>query len=228
MVSRFEVAIEDPPGTFDVDLDVATIEGRVVGEDGNALEGVDVQCLNAEGRNEGQGSWRVLLAVDEQCDDVDVEYKQDALRVEKTDANGRYTLRGVRSGDPVKVQASGDTVQPATRAENALGPDEVRRNVDFVLRDAGAIEIALLGDPTAGRGSWFQVRASRIVEGDRAEVVTYGHLGTWNRTCRLRSLAPGRYRIHVFAGGRQSGTPLLEQEVDVAVRATARISFQAP
>lgn len=227
MVARLAVGIEDPPRAFDVDLDVAVIEGRVVGEDGVALEGIEVQCLNANGRNESQGSWRVLLTEDEEGD-ADVDYRQDIPSAEKTDANGRYSLRGVRSGDPVQVQASGDRVQPQTKPAMTLGPDEIRRNVDFVLADAGAIEVVMVGNPASGRGGWYQVRGTQIVEEGRGGSSAYGNLGTWNRTCRLRSLAPGRYRVQVFRGGRQNAQPLLEVEADVVVRETARVTFQAP
>lgn len=227
MVARLAVELADPPRAFDVDLDVAVIEGRVVGEDGRGLEGIEVQCLNSDGRSESQGSWRVLLTEDEEGD-ADVDYRQDVQPTEKTDANGHYSLRGVRSGDPVQVQASGDRVQPETKPSITLGPDEIRRSVDFVLKDAGAIEVVMTGNPSTGRGGYYQVRASAIQEDGQAGTSAYGHVGTWNRTGRLRSLAPGRYRVEVHRGGRQRGQPLLDVEVVVVVRETVRLAFQAP
>ena len=227
MAARFPVSIDDPPRVFDVDLDVAVIEGRIVGEDGRALEGIEVQCLNAEGRSESEGSWRVLLTEDEEGD-ADVDYRQDVPSAERTDANGRYALRGVRSGDPVQVVASGDRVQPETKPAMTLGPEEIRRNVDFVLKDAGAIEVAMAGSPSSSRGGWYQVRAYRIVEEGEAGETAYGHVGNWNRVCRLGSLVPGRYRVQVLRGGRGQGQPLLDVEVDVVVRETSRVDFQAP
>jgi len=227
MAARFAVTIADPPLAFDVDLDVAVIEGRVVGEDGAALEGIEVMCLNANGQNESQGSWRVVLTEGEQGD-ADVDYRQDRPSVEKTDANGRYSLRGVRTGDAVKVQASGERVQPETKPALTLGPDEIRRNVDFVLKDAGSIEIAMAGNPAGGRGGWFQVRCTQLLEAGETGSITYGHIGTWNRSYRLRSLPPGRYRVEVLPRGRQGDRALLDVEVDVVVRETTRVTFQAP
>jgi len=227
MVARLAVEVADPARAFDADLDVAVIEGRVVGEDGRGLEGIEVQCLNADGMSESQGSWRVLLTEDEEGD-ADVDYRQEVPPAEKTDANGNYSLRGVRSGDPVQVQASGDRVMPETKPAITLGPDEIRRSVDFVLKDAGAIEVVMTGNPSGGRNGYFQVRATAIQEDGQPGSAAWGHVGSWNRTSRLGSLAPGRYRVEVHRGGRQRGQPLLDVEVVVVVRETVRLAFQAP
>ncbi|MFN0009724.1 MAG: carboxypeptidase regulatory-like domain-containing protein [Planctomycetota bacterium] len=227
MVARLAVEIATPPRAFDVDLDVAVIEGRVVGEDGRGLEGIEVQCLNADGMNESQGSWRVLLTEDEEGD-ADVDYRQEVPPAEKTDANGNYSLRGVRSGEPVQVQASGDRVMPETKTAIKLGPGEIRRHVDFALADAGAIEVVMTGNPSSGRSGHFRVQASAMLEDGQAGASSWGHVGTWNRTSRLGSLAPGRYKVQVHRSGRQRGQPILDVEVEVVVRETVRLAFQAP
>jgi hypothetical protein len=199
----------------------------VVGEDRNPIEGIEVQCLNEKNQNESQGSWRVLLSEDEEGD-TDVDYRQDATRKEKTDANGRYVLRGVRSGEALKIQATGDTVQPETKEAVTLGPDEIRRNVDFVLKDAGAIEVVMTGASSRRGRGWFQVRATQIVEEGKVGQTSYANLGSWNPTAVVRSLPPGRFRVQVFVGGRQQGEAVLDQEVEVVVRQVVRVSFSAP
>jgi protocatechuate 3,4-dioxygenase beta subunit len=227
MVARQPVVVEAPPRVLEIDLDVAIIEGRVVGEDRNPIEGIEVQCLNEKNQNESQGSWRVLLSEDEEGD-TDVDYRQDATRREKTDANGRYVLRGVRSGEALKIQATGDTVQPETKEAVTLGPDEIRRNVDFVLKDAGAIEVVMTGASSRRGRGWFQVRATQIVEEGKVGQTSYANLGSWNPTAVVRSLPPGRFRVQVFVGGRQQGEAVLDQEVEVVVRQVVRVSFSAP
>ncbi len=227
MPARFTVSIENPSRSFDVDLDVASIEGRVTGEDGAPLGGIDVQALNPQVQDEGAGSWRMVLSEDDRGSPR-LDYRQETKRAERTDANGRYSLRGLRTGEALTVYASGDTVQPGSSPEITLGPDEARRGVDFVLKDAGAIEVALLGDPPGGRGGgWYQVRAMQVKEDGQVQVVQQNYLGSWNRTCRLRSLAPGKYKVECSPNGNPAGARSQEQEVEVVARQSAKITFQA-
>lgn len=227
MPAAFDVAIENPVRSFDVDLDVATLEGCVVGEDGAPLAGIEVQAHGARGDDES-GNWRMVLSEDERGSPR-VDYRQEARAADKTDAGGRYSLRGVRTGEPLSVDAGGDLVVHGRIEGITLSPDEIRRNVDFKLKYAGTIEVSL-GPSAPGSRSrgWYQVRAARVAEDGTERVVQTNYLGDWNRTCRLRSLEPGKYRVGVSRGsesGRETD-PADVQEVDVVAGQVSRIVVQ--
>jgi len=227
MSTVVDVEVRSPAGTFDVDLDVAQIEGRVVGEDGSALAGIDVQAHPAGGGAPDSENWRMVLTEDDRGSPR-VDYRQEARPAAKTDAAGHYVLRGVRPGEPLAVVASGEMVVHGTVDGVLLGPDEVRRGVDFSLKSAGLVEVTLATGAPAGRGrGWYRVRAVRLGAEGKEEPVQSSYLGDWNRTCRLRSLAPGRYRIEFARGGEEDGPSPDAQEVDVVAGQVARVSFQA-
>jgi len=226
MPAVFEVAIESPARVFDVDLDVASLEGRVTGEDGAPLAGIEVQARSARNDDNEAGNWRMVLTEDERGSPR-VDYRQEAKAGDKTDANGHYVLRGVRTGDPLAVTANGDLVVPGFVEGITLGPDEIRRGVDFSLKYAGTIEVTLAAGPPGGRNrGWYQVRATRIAEDGREQLAQMNYLGDWNRTCRLRSLEPGKYKVAFAPGGEEERTPSDVQEVEVAAGQVARIVFQ--
>jgi protocatechuate 3,4-dioxygenase beta subunit len=226
MPAVFDVAIENPARLFDVDLDVASLEGRVTGEDGTPLAGIEVQARSVRNDDNEAGNWRMVLTEDERGQPR-IDYRQDAKANDKTDAGGRYVLRGVRAGDPLSVWASGDLVVPGNVEGITLGPDEARRGVDFSLKYAGAIEVTLAAGAPGGRNrGWYQVRAIKIAEDGREQTLQMNYLGDWNRTCRLRSLEPGKYKVAFSPGGGEDGPPADVQAVEVAAGQVAKIVFQ--
>jgi hypothetical protein len=226
MPAVFDVAIESPARVFDIDLDVASLEGHVTGEDGAPLAGIEVQARSVKSDDNEAGNWRMVLTEDERGQ-PNVDYRQDAKAADKTDASGHYVLRGVRAGDPLAVYASGDLVVPGNIDGITLGPDEARRGVDFSLKYAGAIEVTLASGAPAGRNrGWYQVRAIRIAEDGREKIAQMNYLGDWNRTCRLRSLEPGKYKVTISPGGGEDSPPSDVQAVDVVAGQVARIVFQ--
>ena len=59
-----------------------------------------------------------------------VNYEQTSRRSERTDASGRYVLRGLAPDLPLFIQVRGEVVESASSAEISLAPDEVRRGVE--------------------------------------------------------------------------------------------------
>ncbi len=226
MAAVADVAIESPARPFDVDLDVSSIEGRVTGEDGEALPGIDVQASSAGGNDGAVGSWRMVVTEDDRGSPR-VDYRQESKPAAKTDAAGRFVLRGVRTGEPLVVSANGEKVVPGRVEGITLGPDEARRGVDFVLKSAGVIEVSLAGNSQRPRGqqSWYQVRASRIGADGKEEPPQMNYLGGWNPQCRIRSLLPGKYKIAISVGGEESAPVLSEQEVEVVAGQVAKVVF---
>ncbi|HEV8114449.1 MAG TPA: carboxypeptidase-like regulatory domain-containing protein [Planctomycetota bacterium] len=224
MAAVFDVAIESPARPFDVDLDVASIEGRVTGEDGEALPGIDVQAMSVQRDDGGVGSWRMVVTEDDRGLPR-VDYRQESRPNAKTDAAGRFVLRGVRTGEPLVVTASGEKVVSGRVEGITVGPDEARRGVDFVLKAAGVIEVTLAGNPQRLRGQqgWYQLRAFRIGEDGKQDLAQTNYLGGWNPVCRMRSLRPGKYKVAINAGGDESAAILSEQEVEVVAGQVSKV-----
>src|SRR5262249_13078369 len=65
MPAVLEVEVDSPPGVRDVDLDVASLEGRVTTEDGSPLPGIEVFASGMTEQEELSGSFRMVLSEDE-------------------------------------------------------------------------------------------------------------------------------------------------------------------
>jgi len=236
MPALFDVEIQNPAGAFDIDLDVASIEGRVTGEDGRPLAGIEVEARATEEEIADEGDWRMVITEDDRGTPR-VAYRQETRPATKTDANGSYVLRGVRTGVSLTLTASGDMVVVEVAEGITVGPDEARRGVDFSLQAAGIIEVTLAGAaPRSGPARvWYRVLATRAAESEGSEEGLYGgFLGDWNRVCRLTSLPPGEYSVAFELGSQEvdegSGEPTEEagerQQVLVVAGQVNRITFQ--
>ena len=226
MTSAFEVSVESPSPTFDVDLDVASLDGRVTAPDGSPIPDVHVVAASAAGEEDPGESYRMVLLEDERGAPR-LDYRPEANPGATTDANGRFSLRGVRSGDALNLYASGDFVRPGSVEGLVLGPDEARRGIDFVLARAGVLEVSLAGSSGSRRDPRRLVRAVRAGEEDQEEAVASGHLRGRNRSCRLTSLEPGTYHVTLGSEGGQDGPGLLAQDVEVVAGRIAKVVFQA-
>lgn len=222
MSARRAVAVAVDPRRADVDLDVASIEGRVTDLDGRGLPGLEVIPVPKQGAGDDQPYQMVVIEDDR--GGARVNYEQSSRRSEKTDANGRYVLRGLATEQPIFVQVRGESVENASSPEITLAPDEVRRGIDFALRRAGSIEVRLNGNPA--EQTWFQARAYRVADGKETMVHSV-YLGTWSRAQTIRSLAPGHYKVVLSLGGAVQARAMQEVETDVAASETSRVSFDA-
>jgi hypothetical protein len=229
MTSAFEVSVESPPRTFDVDLDVASVEGRITTPDGSPVADVRVVATSAAGEEDPGESYRMILLEDDRGAPR-LDYRTATKPGATTDASGRYVLRGVRSGDGLNLYASGDFVRPGAVEGLVLGPDEARRGVDFVLAQAGVLEVSLAGSASGRREPRRLVRAVRAParnEDEEEDAVASGHLRGRNRSCRLPSLEPGTYHVTLGPEGNQDGASLLSQDVEVVAGRTTKVVFQA-
>jgi hypothetical protein len=223
MSVRQTVAVAVDPRRVDVDLDVASIEGRVTDLDGRALAGIEVIPVAKQGMNGDDQPYQMVVTEDDRGG-ARVNYEQSSRRSERTDASGRFVLRGLATGEPLFVQVRGEVVENATSPEITLAPDEVRRGVDFALRRAGSIEVRLNGNPSDQ--NWFQARAFRVADGKETLVRTV-YLGTWSRAQTMRSLTPGHYKVTLSLGGGTAERSAQEVETDVAASETSQVIFQA-
>ncbi len=244
MSARFFVRITEDSRPFDIDLDMASVEGTVTDVEGHPVPGVEVSVVTSDDSGSEDSPYEIVVREDERGN-PQTQYRAPSRTSERTDARGHYALRGLRSGVALSVTVSSDMLEPASSPEMTLQPDEARSGVDFHLRRAGVITVALTGTIPGNRG-WYEVRAARLdpapaspeasnggANGSREQVVQTTWIGSWNRNATLRGLAPGRYRVSLrrpeqpAAGPDGQAAALPSQEVEVRAQETTAISLAA-
>ncbi len=218
MPAEFEFEVEEGENRFDIELPVSIVEGRITDPSGRPLPGISVRAERVRERESSAG-FMIAVRGDE---DGDVVTFGDGLGTSgtRTDADGRYSLRGVASDVELVVRASGDGVQEGTSESVSVGPDRTRSNVDLVLEPAGSVEVeALLADGSPAQ--MCMVRAHFLGEGEADD--EFGFIQS--RTTKLDGLRPGTWRINVSrATGPEEENPGTDQDVEVLAGETAKTS----
>jgi protocatechuate 3,4-dioxygenase beta subunit len=222
MPQEFALDLREGENTFDVDLPLSVVSGRVADEQGKPLAGVRVRAERQEQGGGPRMRMVMMLADGDGAGVVDSgQFGEQAL----TDADGRYTLRGVTSDVDLVIKAEGDTVQPGQSGTVRLAPNEVKEGVDVELRPAGSILVeARLPDGAPAR---FQlVQAEYLGESDPPLPPTFGFLQ--QGSTELTGLKPGRWRVNVRSaqggpGGEDAGQ---DQEVEVLPMEKATATFE--
>jgi hypothetical protein len=203
MPLSFPLEIRPGSNTFDVELPLSILEGRVTDEQGKGIAGVRVwpeRLVPEEGGPRVARGAMIMIADDGGGGVVDMagQFGQRAL----TDADGRYTLRGIESDVELVVKAEGDAVQPGSSQPVRVAPDEVRGGVDLRLEAAGSIKVETnLADGSPAR---FQIVQASYVENAEAGVEPkFAFVQTGATT--LKGLKPGRWKVTVRAAN--SGPP---------------------
>jgi len=209
---------------YDLFLDVTAVEGRVCDLAGRPLAGLDVQAFPLEEQGEVQDPYQIVLREDDRGS-VRVNYEQTARRSVRTDAQGRYELRGLLPNVPLRLHVEGQSVETFDSPPFTLAPDEVRQGFDFALRMAGTIQVELVGGES-NQGSWYEVRALLVREG-KEEQRSSTWIGPWNRRDEMRSLAPGHYKLVCTRQGGAGGPEPAVQEVELKEGETVEARFQA-
>jgi len=227
----FEAKIEVRPGENrqDIDLAVAIVEGTVTGEDGKPVAGVRVRAERAPVAGRRRPMAIMVMATSDGGDEPEVNVSTEAsgAPVVTTDAEGRYSLRGVLPDVELVVEADAKDAQPARSGKFSVGLDEVKKGVDLKLERGGTIQVSVqnqAGKPAGG----FLARATFEGGSTMPKVQMIGP----NGSVKLTGLKPGKWRVvldplqDLGAGGGEA--PIPEREVDVVVGETAKADFVVP
>ena len=224
MPARFPLEVGPAPRSVDFNLDVTAVEGRVTDLAGHALAGLEVQALPVENQADEQEPYQIVLREDDRGS-VRVNYEQTSRRSARTDAQGRYELRGLAPNLPLRLHIEGDIVETFDSEPFTLAPDELRHGLDLALRMAGTIRVELEGGEP-NQGSWYEVRALLVREG-KQEQRSSTWIGPWNRRDDMRALAPGHYKLVCTRQGGAGGPEPSVQELDLKEGETVEARFQA-
>ena len=224
MPQEFPLELREGSNTFDVDLALTIVSGRVVDEQGKGLAGVRVW---PERRSPGGGQdvrFRMVMIDDGGGGGVmdSGQFGERAL----TDAEGRYSLRGVTSDVDLVIKAEGDTIQPGQSEVLRLAPNEVKEGIDIALSPAGSILVeAKLPDGAPAR---FQiVQAEYIGDSGSPQQPKFGFLQ--QGSTELTGLKPGLWRVNVRSaqggpgGGENEGQ---DKEIEVKALEKATLTFE--
>ncbi|MCP3916754.1 MAG: hypothetical protein GY711_14455 [bacterium] len=176
-----EVELTVAAGFNEVEVRASTtaVTGRVLDDEGSPVADARIRAVDVEVEASRDGEQEV------------VQFLIGELGSgTKTDANGRYDLRGLRSNLRLRIEASAPGYVAARSDELLLSNDEVRADVDLELDRAGSVEVSLVGD--LDEIPITMVRARFVDEEgrhpDRSEVIR-GRVGV------VDGLAPGRWEF---------------------------------
>lgn len=222
MPQEFELELREGENTFDVELPLSILTGRIVDVEGKGLAGVRVWPERREpdsGRR--QYSFRMVMMDDSGGGVVDSgQFGERAL----TDEHGDYTLRGVASDTDLVVKAEGDAVQPGESSPVRVAPDQVKKGLDLTLEPAGSIRVeATQADGSPAR---FQLVQATYV-GDEQPPPEPKFSFLQQGSTELKGLKPGPWRVNVRNandGPRASGGQ--DKEIVVEPGVTTPAAFE--
>ena len=110
MAQEYELDVVAGENSFDVDLSLSVIEGRITDLDGQPIPGLEVSAERAV-QEEGGGQF-FAIRMEMSNDDAVISTSGDlGGESTTTDEDGRYRLRGVTPDVELVVKATGDRIQ---------------------------------------------------------------------------------------------------------------------
>lgn len=225
MDSDVVVNVMSDPTRFDVDLAITVLEGTVVDEAGNPIEGVSVAAYSQI--VQPYSSWRpggLQVREDEEGGTL-FEMNPNSIGGQmpnindETDRSGHYSLRGVRPDETMTLHASARFYQSKSIECPPMTPGELRDDLDFVLSPAGILSVSVTG--LTDEDNYAHVVAEYIDEGESKGATHTTSVSTWSPTVELDSLRPGRWIIRL---SKQDGPIVFEEERTIEAGEITEIS----
>jgi len=217
MPVEYEVEILRGRNSIDIDLPISIIEGRITDIEGKPLAGLTVKAQRPRDSGRGPGPGRIMMFATDNGDETVISDGSAVLGDSvKTDADGRYTLRGVTPDIELVVKAEGSAVQPGTSRKIRVAANETKDGIDFKLDAGGSIDIEV--QASDGSPVRMAIVSANHLEDDevdpKSEVIQRG-------TGKMTGLKPGRWNVSVRKIGPMGGGDPVEQEVLVRPGKTA-------
>lgn len=209
------VAVTLAPGAnvVDVDLDVAVVSGVVRGPDGAPRADAEVSVERAIGPGEtpGADAGRLAFAA------ATMAAAAGGAASARTGADGRYQLRGLQTGVPLRVRAAAKGAAPAVSAALTLGAAEQRDGVDLQLAAAGRLRVTVAGDMPFGA---ITARLLDAAGQPRADVAPQ-MAALLGGSAMLDGLLPGAWRVTI----EQPGAEVAPRTIVVVAGVEATLAF---
>jgi protocatechuate 3,4-dioxygenase beta subunit len=218
---RTEVTVGTREELLEINLPLSMIEGRVTDTSGAPLAGVDVRVDYMERSRSVAGSGWSVAMVEDANGRLQTDWGGGAASRAQTRQDGTYRLRGLAVDGHLRVSVRGDFVTPGAVDDIALAPDEIRRNVDFVLERAGQIELRISG----GRESRYRAIARPADEPDSGGVRSALYR---SRRVVLGPCLPGEWTLIVERYEGEETVEVERRALDVRADETTRLELSLP
>lgn len=222
MASDTDVRVASGETRENVELPLSILEGRVTDEEGKGIAGLRVQ---AERRSGGDGITRqFMFAVDSGDGPVSFGGAAGGGAV-TTNADGRYTLRGVLADTDLTVVATGKGVQRTTSEAVRVAADATRTGVDLVAKMGASLEVTCKR-PDGTPATPCEVRAVLQAEGDAD---TKLEITRGDGKARFQGLKPGRWRItarDLGTGPNERERAPTEQTIELSTGDTNQVTLE--
>lgn len=203
------VSLRPGDNVVDVDLDATVVRGTVRDPDGKPVAGAQV-WVEAEGAG---GSMPQVVGAMRAFD-----LAGGSSSGARTDADGRYEVRGVGSGRIV-IRAQANGFAPGASATIDAGTGTVHERVDVMLVAAGSIEVR-----AAQEGGTFVSAYATFMGGSEGGATPPVVQPVRNGRATLEGLRPGRWSVRVIGFG-QSPDRLQSKEVEVQAGRRVEVQF---
>lgn len=215
MPAHADVVIVEGDNVCDIAIRATTLRGTVLDENGRPIEGALVSALpetadaeaNAAGMDEAAAILGGLFGGGDSTSGV------------RSDAAGRFELRGLREGVRLRVRATARLHVAGGVSTEALPPAGVREGLEIRLTAAGRVSVtSRIEGALTVQASWAGGEpAPPGAAGERDALLKSGR-------ALVDGLPPGRWRF-VLDGASGVAATALEQFVEVRAGETARIEF---
>jgi len=221
MPASFDLALEEGESEVRLDLTVSVVEGRVTDAAGKPVAGAKVTAERHEA-GEGRRDVRVMIAfnpTDGESSNMAILGLGGLAPEVRTDAEGRYSLRGVAPDVELVVKAEREGFREAKSQPLHVTPGAVRSQIDLVLEAGGALRV-ICDAP----GQWLAI-ASASGGGLGGGAPKVEHLVDGVAT--FEDLTPGSWSVRLDAVGGEDEAPEVQpQSAEVKSGETAELRFE--
>ena len=180
----------------EIDLPSCSVEGRVVDDKGAPVAGAKVRAMLAKAE-EGDSVATMAVAVTVDAGEADgqvMEFGGGENASATTDSEGRYILRGLRSGKKLQLEVRAKEARPKRSDEFELALDEAKTGFDLQVLPGASLDVSLRR--ADGKDAMFFARAVRLDDKDEETPDTAQQFAQKAKT-KLTGLAPGRWKVTV-------------------------------
>lgn len=212
MAIDVRVVLRDGENKFDIDLDTTILRGTVTDARGAPVADATISVATA---NAAAPSTTPTFVSNLSIEGMGpVQFGGDGASRSKTDAQGRYELRGVDPSTPLVVRAAAKGHTSGQSAPVQVARGSVTDGVDLTLGLAGRVTVRVTASegPAMARATWA---------GDESRSIAPVNQALRGGQVTLDTLEPGPWRIVV----NRNGTWTEPRQVEVIAGQTVELEF---